>query len=115
MRITDWSSDMSSSDLDHAFNHTFGREETKELLIDLLNCLMEGRKTIRDVRFSSVERQGGHPGSRTVRFDIQCTADNGEQFLLEMQFEPLDNLSGRVRFYSKIGRASCRESVCQYG
>lgn len=85
---------------DQAFKLTFGREETKELLIDLLNCLLDGRKIIRDVRFSPVERRGGHPGSRTARFDIQCTGDGGEQFLLEMQFEPLDNLFGRARFYS---------------
>src|SRR3546814_465560 len=84
---------------DYAFKRIFGREECKELAIDLLESLFEGRKPIKEIKFGSTERQGEHQETRTTRFDVQCTAEDGEQFLIEMQFEPQDNLFGRIEFY----------------
>ncbi|QEC52736.1 PD-(D/E)XK nuclease-like transposase [Anseongella ginsenosidimutans] len=43
---------------DFAFKHIFGKEANKELLIDFLNSLRQGRKAIGDLRYGLSERQG---------------------------------------------------------
>src|SRR3546814_14462329 len=93
MRISDWSSDVCSSDL---------------LEIDLLGQAV---------------RRGGKPIDLTAReFRILAYLARNEgrvvtrSMLLEhvwdYHFDPQTNI---IDQHVKIGRASCRESVCQYG
>src|SRR3546814_18373121 len=85
MRISDWSSDVCSSDL---------------LAIPRL-------ERARHVRLRTVAQDQGEAGDRVERPQDERQADDLPQFLCRAF---LRRLRGRV----EIGRASCRERVCQY-
>lgn len=84
---------------DFAFKYIFGKEAHKDLLIDFLNSLFEGRKVIRDLLFCSTEQLGEDPGNRTVIYDLLCTGDQGERFLVEMQRSRQDFFGNRALYY----------------
>ena len=58
---------------------------TKDLLIDFLNDLLVDEKHIIDITFLDKEILPEYMGDRGVIYDIYCTAENGEQFIVEMQ------------------------------
>ena len=70
---------------DFGFKHLFGREPGKELLIDFLNQIFEGRKVITDLSYNKNEQFGPRSKSRKMIFDLTCNADKGEQFIIEVQ------------------------------
>lgn len=70
---------------DVGFKKIFGQEMTKDLLIDFLNDLLVDEKHIIDITFLDKEILPEYMGDRGVIYDIYCTAENGEQFIVEMQ------------------------------
>lgn len=84
---------------DFNFKHVFGKDESQLLRTDLLNSLFDGRKRFTRVRLGPTEHQGLQERSRTARYDLQCTGDQGEQILIEMQREHQDNFFKRLGFY----------------
>src|SRR3546814_10890859 len=88
MRISDWSSDVCSSDLELKFT----------LQIDVLRALANDSSTPQDM-------------IEAVELIIASVATSEITHLLqsEAQFSKFDHLA-----QMKIGRASCRERVCQY-
>lgn len=70
---------------DFGFKHLFGREPSKELLIDFLNELLQGKELIMELTYAKNERSGMSPKSRKMVFDLTCTGKNGEQFIIEVQ------------------------------
>ena len=87
---------------DVGFKKIFGQEMTKDLLIDFLNDLLVDEKHIIDITFLDKEILPEYMGDRGVIYDIYCTTESGEQFIVEMQnkqpcitFQRL--LPGRVR------------------
>ena len=70
---------------DFAFKRIFGSEPNKDLLIDFLNSIFEGRKRIVDLVYNKNEHPGGTEDSRTAIFDLLCTSEEGERFIIEMQ------------------------------
>lgn len=85
---------------DFGFKHLFGREPSKELLIHFLNELFKGRKIIKDLTYNKNERTGPRSGSRTMVFDLACTGENGEQFIIEIQRIRQKYFKDRSVFYS---------------
>src|SRR3546814_1309449 len=99
MRISDWSSDVCSSDLLQEIRSS--------------TCVCQDLTTLRQHRFHV---------SRLKRFDPEMTDDpaalaaaDREEFVVE---DIIDHRGGRRRRadmqFKAIGRASCRERVCQY-
>lgn len=70
---------------DFGFKFLFGSEPSKELLIDFLNQLFKGKKVITDLIYNKNEHSGPVSGSRKMIFDLTCTGQNGEQFIIEVQ------------------------------
>lgn len=70
---------------DIGFKKIFGQEVTKDLLIDFLNDLLVDEKHIIDITFLDKEILPEFMGDRGVIYDIYCTTENGEQFIVEMQ------------------------------
>lgn len=69
---------------DTAFKLIFGQENSKDLLLDFLNDLLEGEKKIRDIRFLDKERK---PLFRKLRTDgIVTDRDTGEQIIDKIRF-----------------------------
>ncbi|MBX3256339.1 MAG: PD-(D/E)XK nuclease family transposase [Chitinophagaceae bacterium] len=70
---------------DFGFKFLLGSEPTKELLIDFLNELFKGKKVIADIVYNRNEHGGPVPQSRRMVFDLTCTGQNGEVFIIEVQ------------------------------
>lgn len=70
---------------DVGFKRIFGQEINKDLLIDFLNALLEGEKRVKDIRFLDKELLPEYENDRSLIYDIYCTDENGEQFIVEMQ------------------------------
>ena len=70
---------------DHGFKYIFGREPNKDLLIHFLNELIRGEKNINDIQYSKNEFYNAGEQDGAVIFDLLCTGDKGEKFLIEVQ------------------------------
>ncbi len=70
---------------DVGFKTIFGQEVSKELIIDFLNDLLEGEKSIKDIRFLDKELLPELDGDRGTIYDIYCITEQGEYFIVEMQ------------------------------
>src|SRR3546814_13487993 len=96
MRISDWSSDVCSSDL--AMKH--GSKDETALIRD---AIMHGRVEQLEAVLKAVESTGAIPYTRAL----------AERHSLKA-VESLGDLPDSPHKKAKIGRASCRERVCQY-
>lgn len=84
---------------DVGFKKIFGQEVTKDILIDFLNALFEGEKRIRDITFLDKELLPEYLDDRGLIYDIYCTTESGEQFIVEMQNKQQVNFKERALFY----------------
>ena len=84
---------------DFGFKHLFGGEPNKEVMIDFLNALFKGEKQIIDIVYNPTEFAGDDKDHKKVFFDLLCTGDQGEQFIVEMQRAAHDNFEDRCIFY----------------
>ena len=85
---------------DYGFKKVFGSDTNKDLLIAFLNELFRGRKVIADLFYNKNEHVGDTEDVGTVIFDLTCTADNGERFIIEVQRTAQVNLKKRMLYYS---------------
>lgn len=85
---------------DFAFKHFFGKEPHKDLLISFLNGVFKGRKVIVDLIYHNTQHKGLHLKDRKTAFDLYCTGDNGEKFIVEMQQAKKDFFKDRMIFYA---------------
>ena len=81
------------------FKRIFGQEINKDLLIDFLNALLEGEKRVKDIRFLDKELLPEYENDRSLIYDIYCTDENGEQFIVEMQNREHVNFRERTLYY----------------
>ena len=84
---------------DIGFKKIFGQEVTKDLLIDFLNDLLVDEKHIIDITFLDKEILPEFMGDRGVIYDIYCTTENGEQFIVEMQNKQHVHFRERALYY----------------
>jgi len=85
---------------DYGFKRIFGTEASKELLIAFRNEIFRGRKTIKDLTYGNTGRVGDTEGLRIVIFDLFCTGENGEEFVIEMQTSSHANFKNRMLYYA---------------
>ena len=69
---------------DFGFKRIFGQEENKSLLLSFLNGLLP-EKHIVDLQYNQTEFQGLGNHQKSARFDVACTTNDGERFIVEMQ------------------------------
>jgi predicted transposase/invertase (TIGR01784 family) len=86
---------------DFGFKKLFGTEPNKDLLIDFLNEIIPNRK-IKDLTYSSNEHLGKLKIDRKAVFDIYCTGENDERFIVEMQKAKQNYFKDRSVFYSSF-------------
>ena len=91
---------------DTAFKLVFGSEANKSLLIELLEALIPGKK-ISDVTFHDKEIPGYFVGDKKTVFDLFCTTERKESFIVEMQLHGQRFFTDRVLFYSTYPGADC--------
>ena len=86
--------------VDFAFKKIFGSEPNKDLLIDFLNEVFRGRKHIVDLVYNKNEHPGDIKEEGAAIFDLLCTGDSGERFLIEVQRARQGHFKERALFYT---------------
>jgi len=86
--------------VDFAFKKIFGSEPNKYLLIAFLNEVFRGRKHIADLVYNKNEHPGDIKDEGAAIFDLLCTGNNGERFLIEVQRAKQGYFKERALFYT---------------
>ena len=87
---------------DFGFHKLFGTEDCKELLIDFLNEIVREEGLITDVQYLPPEQWGDTETERKAIFDIFCTNEKGEYFIVEMQNAKQPYFRDRSIFYASL-------------
>ncbi len=85
---------------DFGFKKLFGTESNKALLIDFLNTILPQK--IKDLTYTSNEKLGRTQVDRKAVFDLHCTGEYGERFVVEMQKAKQDFFKDRSVFYASF-------------
>lgn len=85
---------------DFGFKKLFGEEAHKDLLIDFLNALLPPKHHIRNLEYTKNEAAGETLFDRKAVFDISCTGENDERFIVELQKAKQNFFKDRSVFYS---------------
>ena len=85
---------------DFGFKRIFGTAPNKDLLINFLNSLFDGRKVIKSLKYSNSENVGDIYTERKAIFDVYCESMDGEKFIVEMQNASQKYLKDRTLYYS---------------
>lgn len=97
---------------DTGFKRVFGREETKELLIDFLNELFADKQDfdpVVDVAYLDKEKVEDEDKPKTIIYDVFCTCQNGRRFIVEMQQKAQPHFKERSVFY--VSQAVCEQAI----
>ncbi|HZY36757.1 MAG TPA: Rpn family recombination-promoting nuclease/putative transposase [Mucilaginibacter sp.] len=86
--------------VDFAFKKIFGSEPNKDLLIAFLNEVFKGRKHIADLVYNKNEHPGELTDEGAAIFDLLCTGDSDEKFLIEVQRGRQGRFKERALFYT---------------
>ncbi|MFT4926676.1 MAG: putative transposase/invertase (TIGR01784 family) [Phenylobacterium sp.] len=85
---------------DFGFKKLFGEEKNKKLLISFLNDVLGDKETIVDLTFKNSEKLPDSSQQRKAVFDIFCTNDNDEHFVVEMQKAKQNYFKDRSIYYT---------------
>lgn len=85
---------------DWGFKRLFGREASKDLLVDFLNDLFEGELHVKDVTFKDKEQLADTKDLRGCIYDVYCETDDGKHFIVEMQNQWTANFVNRTLCYA---------------
>ena len=86
--------------VDFAFKKIFGNEPNKDLLIAFLNEVFRARKHIVDLVYNKNEHPGDLRDEGVAIFDLLCTGDKGERFIIEVQRGRQGYFKERALFYT---------------
>ncbi len=104
---------------DFVFKRIFGTEATKDILIMFLNHMI-GHPKIVDVTIRNVEYLGMTSEDRKSVFDVTCSTESGEQFIVEMQHASQEYFRERATYYTSYptigqGEIARREYYDEHG
>lgn len=85
---------------DYGFKATFGNETDSLFLRTALQALIKSATPIREVKFDKNAFEGLTIDSRSGVFDLSCTDENGNQFIVEMQLGDAPHFVQRMKFYA---------------
>ena len=85
---------------DFGFKKLFGSEPNKDLLISFLNAIFQGTKVIQDLEYTRQEELGDGLDEGGAIFDLVCTGEDGEKFIIEVQRAGQRNFKKRAVFYT---------------
>ena len=85
---------------DYGFKATFGNEANTLFLRRALQALIKSDIAIMEVKFDKNTFEGISMDGRSGIFDLACTDENGNHFIVEMQYGDAPNFVQRMKFYS---------------
>ncbi|HMI03092.1 MAG TPA: Rpn family recombination-promoting nuclease/putative transposase [Pedobacter sp.] len=86
--------------VDWSFKRLFASEESKPILIGLLNQIFKGRKYITAIEYGKNEHPGENAKERGVVFDVTCTDADGSKFIIEVQRASQEFFIDRALYYA---------------
>lgn len=87
---------------DFGFKRLFGTDPNKGFLIAFLNSVFGGRKTIVNLEYNKNEHPGDVQQEGVAIFDLSCTGNKGERFIIEVQRGRLGNFKQRAVYYTSV-------------
>lgn len=87
---------------DFGFKKLFGTEPNKILLIDFLNQILPQKHRIKDLSYSRNEQLGLNELDRKAIFDLYCTGESGERFIVEVQKAKQNFFKDRSIYYASF-------------
>lgn len=85
---------------DFGFKKIFGEEPNKDLLIAFLNSLLEKQEHVVDLTYLKSEQLGRNQGERRAVYDLYCSNEHGERFIVEIQRVKQQFFKDRSLYYS---------------
>lgn len=86
---------------DYGFKRLFGEEPNKDLLLDFLNELLRDEQgEIIDLKYLKNEHLDNTEKDRKAVFDLYCTNEGGEKFIVELQKTKQKFFKDRTVYYS---------------
>ncbi len=85
---------------DYGFKATFGNEADSLFLRTALQALIKSDTPIREVHFDKNAFEALTVDSRSGIFDVSCTDERGNQFIVEMQLGYAPHFIQRMKFYA---------------
>jgi predicted transposase/invertase (TIGR01784 family) len=85
---------------DYGFKVTFGNESDTLFLRKALQALIRSDVPIQSVQFTKNEFTGVVLDSRSGIYDLTCTDENGNTFIVEMQLGDFKDFFHRMKFYA---------------
>ena len=86
--------------VDFSWKRLFSTEESKPILIGLLNHLFKGRKFIVEIDYGKNEFPGENAEEGGAIFDVHCVDADGSRFIIEIQRGYQKHFKDRAIFYS---------------
>ena len=101
---------------DFGFKKLFGEEPNKDLLIAFLNELLGEQEHIEDLTYLKNERLGKNEGERKAVYDLYCTNERNEKFIVEIQRVKQEFFKDRSISYSTfaIQEQAVKDKEWQY-
>jgi predicted transposase/invertase (TIGR01784 family) len=87
---------------DFGFKRIFGTEENKHLLISFLNDLLEIDDKIIDIEYRNLEKLGLSIVDRRAIFDVYCTDEKNNNFIVELQRSKQKYFKDRSLYYTSF-------------
>ena len=85
---------------DYGFKVTFGNESDTRFLRKALQALIQSPVAITEVTFVQNEIKGITRDSRSGVYDLFCTDEQGNHFIVEMQLSEYTEFIQRMKFYA---------------
>lgn len=85
---------------DYGFKATFGNETNTLFLRKALQALIKTETPIKEVKFDKNTFEGLTQDSRSGVYDLACTDENDNHFIVEMQYGEEPYFVQRMKFYS---------------
>jgi predicted transposase/invertase (TIGR01784 family) len=85
---------------DYGFKATFGNESNTLFLRKALQALIKSEIPIKEVKFDKNSFEGITQDGRSGIFDLACTDENNNHFIVEMQYGDAPHFVQRMKFYA---------------
>jgi predicted transposase/invertase (TIGR01784 family) len=85
---------------DYGFKATFGNETNTLFLCRALQALIKSETPIKEVQFDKNTFEGITQDGRSGIFDLACTDENDNHFIVEMQYGEAPTFIQRMKFYA---------------
>ena len=85
---------------DYGFKATFGNEANTLFLCKALQALIKSEVPIKEVYFDKNTFEGITQDGRSGIFDLACTDENDNHFIVEMQYGEAPEFVQRMKFYT---------------